>query len=164
MHGKFGTTASTSKGKTSDKSSDNKKPSTRKRKASSDKAGEPSSVHCPSSSGNGEATESSPPGKRAKITDFATAQMRAEESDKDKNAAEDDDDTPEGRKMDSQLYRLAEEIWVGRRKRANAGLRATKLAHSKSEGPAKKKRRKSANKASIGGILLNFGKMGFKSL
>ena len=45
---------------------------------SSDKAGEPSSVHRPSSSsGNGEATESSPPGKRAKIADFATALMRA---------------------------------------------------------------------------------------
>ena len=44
----------------------------------SDKAGEPSSVHYPSSSGNGEATtEASPPGKRAKIADFATALMRA---------------------------------------------------------------------------------------
>ena len=45
---------------------------------SSDKAGEPSLVHRPSSSsGNGEATEASPPGKRAKIADFATALMRA---------------------------------------------------------------------------------------
>ena len=46
---------------------------------SSDKAGEPSSVHRPSSSsGNGEATtDASPPGKRAKIADFATALMRA---------------------------------------------------------------------------------------
>ena len=49
--------------------------------ASSDKAGEPSSVHCPSGSGGASAsatvTETSPPAKRAKIADFATALMRA---------------------------------------------------------------------------------------
>ena len=52
-------------------------------KPSSGKAGEPSSVHCPSSTGNGgpatttSVTDTSPPAKRAKIADFATALMRA---------------------------------------------------------------------------------------
>ena len=50
-------------------------------KPSSDKAGEPSSVHCPSGSGAAAAassvTDTSPPAKRAKIADFATALMRA---------------------------------------------------------------------------------------
>ena len=47
-------------------------------KPSSDKAGEPSTVHCPSGSGAASSvTDTSPPAKRAKIADFATALMRA---------------------------------------------------------------------------------------
>ena len=47
--------------------------------SASDKAGEPSSVQCPSSGSGGAAatTDTSPPAKRAKIADFATALMRA---------------------------------------------------------------------------------------